>query len=250
MRDQLKWLEELQKHDAKIKELSDALKSIPAKIVATETDLARVESLLSQERTQLEEARKYLGEQRQLLEMEGSQITNAKHKLSQSKNPREANAAQREIEQTREMSQSREGEIKKLVEAVTAKEKVLNERSGEVQALREGIEKDKEVSNAKAAEVQAQLSVLQGEREGLASKLRPDVLKRYAVIRNKKGQAVAPVRLGACSACNMNIPPQLYITVRRGVTIESCPYCHRIIYAEELLAELAAADAEAAASAR
>ena len=237
MRDQLKWLEELQKHDAKIKELSQALGSIPAKINATLDDLVRVESLLSQERLQLEEARKYLAEQRGLLASEGEQITSAKQKLSQSKNPREANAAQREIDHTREMSHSREGEIKKLVEAVGAKEKVLNERSAEVQELRDSVEKDRGDSSAKMAGVRDELTKLEGERAGLASNLKADVLKRYAVIRNKKGNAVAPVRAGACTACNMNLPPQLYNTLRRGVSIESCPYCHRILYAAELLAD-------------
>ena len=42
MRDQLKQLEELQTHDAKIQELEQSLKAIPAKLAATEVDLARV----------------------------------------------------------------------------------------------------------------------------------------------------------------------------------------------------------------
>jgi len=248
LREQLKWLEELQKHDAKIKELTAALDSIPAKINATENDLARVESLLSQERTQLDEAKKYLAEQRSLLGLEGEQLTGAKHKLSQAKNPREATAAQKEIDHTREISHSREGEIKKLVEAVGAKQKILTERTGEVQELRQSIEKDKGSVSAKMAEVKTDLEKLQSERGGITAHLKADVMKRYAVIRNKKGNAVAPVRAGACTACNMNLPPQLYNTLRRGISIESCPYCHRILYAEELLADPAAA-ADAATTA-
>ena len=33
----------------------------------------------------------------------------------------------------------------------------------------------------------------------------------------------------------MNIPPQLYIVLQRGVTIETCPSCSRIIYWEEIM---------------
>jgi uncharacterized protein len=33
----------------------------------------------------------------------------------------------------------------------------------------------------------------------------------------------------------MNIPPQLYIIIQRGQTIETCPSCHRIIYWEDLM---------------
>lgn len=246
MRDQLKWLEELQKHDAKIKELNEALAAIPAKIKATESDLARVESLLASERAQLEDARKYLNEQRGLLEFEGHQVLAAKQKLSQSKNPREATAAQREIDQTREMSQSREGEIKKLVDAVTSKEAVLAERAGEVQGLKDVVEKDRQAAEGKLAEVRGEIEKLQSEREALAANVKPDVLKRYASIRNKKGSAVSPVRNGTCSACNMNIPPQLFNVLRRGNSIETCPYCHRIVFFDETKAETpegAAADA-------
>jgi len=61
------------------------------------------------------------------------------------------------------------------------------------------------------------------------------VLKRYASIRMRRGLAVVSVRSGTCQGCNMNIPPQLYIVIQRGQTIETCPSCHRIIYWEDLM---------------
>ncbi|HET6282400.1 MAG TPA: C4-type zinc ribbon domain-containing protein [Polyangia bacterium] len=33
----------------------------------------------------------------------------------------------------------------------------------------------------------------------------------------------------------MNIPPQLYNVLQRGLSIETCPSCHRIIYWEDLM---------------
>lgn len=233
MRDQLKRLEELQTHDAKIQELTAALESIPKKIQATENDLARVEALLAAERTQLEETRRYLEDQRSLLDQETSQVQQAKHKLAQAKNPREMNAAQREIEQTRELAQSREGEIRKLVEAIEAKEKVLIERAAEVGKLREGIAADRASSQGKIDELKARLDALTAEREQLAEGVSKQILGRYAVIRKRKGTAVAAVRAGTCTGCNMNIPPQLYNNLRRGNTVENCPYCQRIIYADD-----------------
>jgi len=38
-----------------------------------------------------------------------------------------------------------------------------------------------------------------------------------------------------CQGCNMGIPPQLYNIVLRGENIETCPYCHRIMYYEVAL---------------
>ena len=50
-----------------------------------------------------------------------------------------------------------------------------------------------------------------------------------------RGLAVVSVRGGTCQGCNMNIPPQLYNVLQRGLSIETCPSCHRLIYWEELM---------------
>ena len=65
--------------------------------------------------------------------------------------------------------------------------------------------------------------------------VKPEVLKRYGTIRMRRGLAVVSVRNGTCQGCNMNIPPQLYNTLQRGLSIETCPSCHRIIYWEDLM---------------
>jgi hypothetical protein len=79
--------------------------------------------------------------------------------------------------------------------------------------------------------------------------VRPDVLKRYGAIRIRRGLALAAVASGNCSGCNMNIPPQLFNVLQRGNSIETCPYCHRIIYWEELMKDEKPAAESAASSA-
>ena len=235
MRDQLKRLEELQTHDAKIQELENSLKAIPLKLAATQNDLARVEGLLGTERQALSEAEKYYGEQKSLLTDDEVQVAGAKHKLAQAKNSKEYMAAQKEIEQRREGVTSREGEITKLVGAVDAKKKLLSDRSSDVEALKASIAKDAEAAQARMGEIEAQIAALRVERDQLASEVKPDVLKRYATIRIRRGLAVVSVRNGTCQGCNMNIPPQLYNVLQRGQTIETCPSCRRIIYWEDLM---------------
>ncbi len=235
MRDQLKRLEELQQFDAQIQELDNALKAIPAKLQASQNDLARVEALLESERTQLTETQRYYSEQKTQLQTEEATVSGAKHKLSLAKNSKEYVAAQREIEQTRESAQTREAEVAKLVEAIQAKEKLLADRAEELKGLRSSIEKDGEIAHTKMAEVQKKIDALQVTRDKVAAGIRPDYLKRYGAIRMRRGLAVATVRNGTCLGCNMNVPPQLYNTLQRGNTLETCPYCHRIIYWEEIM---------------
>jgi len=235
LRDQLKQLEELQTHDAKIQELEQSLKAIPAKLAATELDLARVEALLASEGSSLKETERYYAEQKGLVTDDEVQVAGAKHKLTQAKNSKEYMAAQREIEQRRESMASREVEIGKLVEAVEAKKKLLSDRASDVGALKESIAKDGEAARARMAELEAKIGELRGERNKLATAVKPDVLKRYSAIRMRRGLAVVAVKNGTCQGCNMNIPPQLYIILQRGVSIETCPSCSRIIYWEEIM---------------
>jgi uncharacterized protein len=235
LRDQLKQLEELQTHDAKIQELEQSLKAIPAKLAATELDLARVEALLAAEGASLKETERYYAEQKGLVTDDEVQVAGAKHKLTQAKNSKEYMAAQREIEQRRESLGSREAEIGKLVEAVEAKKKVLADRAADVQGLKDSIAKDGEAARARMAEIEVNIAQLRGERDKLAAAVKPDVLKRYGAIRMRRGLAVVAVKDGTCQGCNMNIPPQLYNVLQRGVSIEICPSCSRIIYWDDIM---------------
>lgn len=240
MRDQLRRLEELQQHDARIQELENSLKAIPAKLASTQNDLTRVEAMLTSERAALTETERYYAEQKSLLTDDEQQVAGAKHKLTQAKNSKEYMAAQREIEQRRESLTGREAEIAKLVEAVDAKKKLLAERAADVQALRDSIAKDGEAARSRMAELEGKIAAQRAERNALAAGVKPEVLKRYGTIRIRRGLAVVSVRNGTCQGCNMNIPPQLYNTLQRGQTIETCPSCHRIIYWEDLMKDDAA----------
>jgi predicted nucleic acid-binding Zn-ribbon protein len=240
LRDQLKQLEELQTHDAKIQELEQSLKAIPAKLAATEADLARVETMLATEGSSLKETERYYSEQKGLVTDDEVNVAGAKHKLTQAKNSKEYMAAQREIEQRRDSLASREVEIGKLVEAVEVKKKLLADRVADVQTLKESIAKDGEIARARMAEIEGEIATLRGERDKLAKAVKPDVLKRYGAIRMRRGLAVVSVKNGTCQGCNMNIPPQLFIVLQRGVSIETCPSCSRIIYWDDIMKDPAA----------
>jgi uncharacterized protein len=242
LRDQLKRLEDLQRHDAKIQELEASLRAIPVKLAATQNDLARVEGLLASERQALTETERYYGEQKSLMTDDEVLVAGAKHKLAQAKNSKEYMAAQREIEQRREGLSTREGEITKLNEAVDAKKKLLAERANDVATLRSSIEKDVEAAKERMAEIEAKIAEVRAERDKLAAEVRPEVLKRYSSIRMRRGLAVVSVRNGTCQGCNMNIPPQLYNVLQRGVSVETCPSCHRIIYWEEIMKDPASSE--------
>jgi len=55
-------------------------------------------------------------------------------------------------------------------------------------------------------------------------------------VKKRRLPALVPVLPpGTCQGCNMNVPPQLYNTLRSTLGTDICPSCHRIIYAAEAL---------------
>ncbi|MDH4232853.1 MAG: C4-type zinc ribbon domain-containing protein, partial [Nitrospirota bacterium] len=63
----------------------------------------------------------------------------------------------------------------------------------------------------------------------------PDVYSRYKalLLDSGDGVAVTTARDELCSGCDMHIPPQLYVEIRKNEDIIQCPQCRRILYSSE-----------------
>jgi uncharacterized protein len=235
LKDQLRLLEELQRHDAKLQEDEAALKALPEKLKALKDDLGKVEALLLRERQGLADTEKFRRDlEGQVKDTEGG-ILKAKSKLAQVKGGKDFNAAQREVEATRKMVSDREEELLKLLQAIETTKKSIAIHEGEVNELREVYAREEQATEAKMAEVRARMDAARAGREEAAARVQPAVLKKYSTIRMKRGLAVVPASRGTCHGCHMAIPPQLFNILQRGKTIETCPSCSRIVYWEEIM---------------
>ncbi len=87
-------------------------------------------------------------------------------------------------------------------------------------------------------EVQAQLNKLdaviagdQSQREATTAGLNAPLLNRYKMLREKRqGIAVVEARDGSCLGCNMQIPPQMYNNLYKGLELIVCPHCQRMLF--------------------
>jgi hypothetical protein len=235
VKDQIKLLIELQKHDARIQELEGMKKVWPLKLEALGGDLKKVEELLERERKQLEETESWRRRQEEERKSQEADLIKAKQKSSLVKNAKEMMANERELEANRKASQSREEEVVKLVGAVETAKKSITQHEADVVALKEHVASEGATAQKQTAEIDGQIAGVRKLREQAAAAVNPQVLKRYSSIRMKRGLALAPVKNGTCQGCNMNIPPQLFNTLQRGNSIEVCGSCHRIIYWAKLV---------------
>jgi predicted nucleic acid-binding Zn-ribbon protein len=65
--------------------------------------------------------------------------------------------------------------------------------------------------------------------QGLDKKL----MARYAKLKAaRKDVAIVAIRNGICAGCRLQLPPQLLAEVKRSEDLQSCSYCHRILYWE------------------
>jgi hypothetical protein len=76
-----------------------------------------------------------------------------------------------------------------------------------------------------------ELSLLEKERARYADAIDQELLKRYLLIKERKGGvAIGKVIHGICQSCNMGIPPQQFNELKKCNELLTCPNCHRLIY--------------------
>jgi hypothetical protein len=106
------------------------------------------------------------------------------------------------------------------------------------------VAKEEAAVGARIDELKAKVAAEKVGRDELAAKVSPNVLKKYSTIRLRRGLAVVPVVRGTCMGCHMAIPPQLFITLQRANSVETCPTCNRIVYWDQLMLEKKLEDGE------
>lgn len=245
MKDQLRLLEALQRHDAHIQEIEGARRAIPAKLEDMRGDLSRLEALLEHERAALDESERWQRDKADEIKVEESQLSRAKQKLQQVKNTKEYMATQREVDTLRKMASETEEKLQQFTQAATEARDKIAAHQADVDKLRAVVAREEELAAKRLAELEASLGESRQGRDSAAAAVRPDVLKKYNNIKMRRGLAVVAVESGTCRGCNMNVPPQLYNQLQRADSIELCPNCHRIVYWSKLFEDADGQPAEA-----
>jgi uncharacterized protein len=174
------------------------------------------------------------------LSMQQARLSKFRDQLMEVKTNREYQAMQKEIETAQ--AEIRKQEDRLLEQMIEFDEVALHVKQAE-QAFRE----DQAANDTALAELAAQLQEaraalprLAAEREALAAQISRPILAVFdRVLKYRKLSAVAPVRAGRCSACQILIRPQTVNELRRNEIIYQCESCHRILFYEDVPATAA-----------
>jgi len=235
VKDLLKFLIALQQKDSLILEKRRFIDKVPMRIFEVDEPLKQAKTDLENMKKKHEAASRKKREKESALSELQEKIRKMKARASELKTNKEYQAYQKEVETSEKEIFNIEDQILQLMEEVDILSKEQKEKEAAVKAEIEKINSFKNELDAEAAKHEKELDELKKERAGIVSGIGPEVYNIYMTLLRDSGDGVAvtKARNELCSGCDMNIPPQLYVEIRKNEEIIQCPQCRRILYAVE-----------------
>ncbi len=237
MREKLKALADLQKVDLEVAALRKAADVHPRQIAELERELGSARSALEAERNRVADIERQKSQLEQNITDEKDKVKKWEARLSEQRSTREYSALAREIDIAKKANLTMAEELVELTKTLAGAREVAKAKEAEFATRQEQLGTRMSDLRTKLAEAESQVKQLEGQRASVSAAVDATLLRRYEAVRKKKLPALVGVVAGTCQGCNMNVPPQLYNTLRASLGTDVCPSCNRIIYAVEALAE-------------
>jgi uncharacterized protein len=225
----LKAIVEVQQFDREVAELTVLIDSLPKQAKALQSQL---DNFIN---THEERKKRLTANLKERKDLEGDikatqdKITRHRDQLYQVKTNEQYKALLHEIE-------GEEGSIRKIEDKILEKMVESEEIQSHVQEAAARLDGEKARVAGEIKKLEDEQKRKSDEREGvlarrkeLAAGVTESVLELYDRIRAKRPwPAVAEVRNGLCTACNIQLRPQVYNEVRTSEAIMVCENCNRI----------------------
>jgi len=230
----LKRLVQLQQTDTAILEKRRFIDKVPFRVNEVDEPLKNAKAELEKIRQKSTALAKKKKDREAALTETQEKIAKMKNRSSDLKTNKEYQAHLKEIEISEKEIGNIEEQILILMDEAETTDKEKAEREKSVRSEEETIQAFKKELDAEVSRLDQELSILKEERAKIVSQLEPDIYATYlALLRRGNGMAMVRADHEICLGCNMNIPPQLFVEIRKNEDLIQCPQCHRILYFEE-----------------
>jgi uncharacterized protein len=231
MNQQLEELIKLQQIDSKLLHLSRAIRAFPERLAVAEAPLKKSEVFLNNVKQKLASLEKKKRDRERELEDTVGKIEKLKVRTSDIKTNKEYQALLKEIESVEKERSSIEDYILSVMEDMDSASKLAKAEETKFEAEKEKIEALKKKIEDEKADVEKELLSVRKERDSVAASVEKEAYDLYAsLIEPCGGLVVTEARGEICQGCNMNIPPQLFVEIKKNEDIITCPQCRRIIF--------------------
>ncbi len=231
MREQLERLIELQQIDLQILEKKRMINDIPSQITKEELPFKESQIALDtikQKRDSLEKKKR--DKEREIDDI-NEKITKLKTRITEIKTNKEYQAHLKEIESAEKERYAIEDEILVIMEEIDTASKGISFEDSRLQEKKKEIEELKKKLTGEVANAEKELVPLKEARSRLVDSTDKDVYHQYVqLMESSNAIAVIEAKNEVCQGCNMNIPPQLFVEIKKNDTIIHCPQCRRILF--------------------
>ena len=233
MHPQLPTLIELQALDLRILDVKEQERKLPSLFQAAESPLHELTVLLQGLTADLDKSVKERRDRESDLEAHESQVAKLRARLSELKTNKEYQAHLFEIEMANKKKGAIEENILLLMERIEKVQQEMTQGKVKAEEAQRSFTAEKQRLDALADQFKREMVDLDARRRALTGTLDSALLARYDKIKaTRKDLAIAPIRNGICSGCRLQLPPQLVAEVKRSDELQTCSYCHRILYWE------------------
>jgi uncharacterized protein len=231
VKEKLQLLIELQGMDSAIVKKRESVDALPKELnlfMKTLDDAQSVYEKLTKRFSDLEKTKR---EKERVLDEIQEKTKKLKTRISEIKTNKEYQAHLKEIESTEKEKNLVEDEILVVMESLETMQKGLELEHSKVKAEREKGEALREKLLKDTAAAERELEDLKLKRAERIANIPKDLYTLYLkIMESKKGIAVVEARSEVCQGCNMSIPPQLFVELKKNERIIQCPQCSRILY--------------------
>ncbi len=220
----------LQEIDLDIDTKEAAVRQTTARLGENETVLS-ARSRLAAEQAHLEE----LTKQQRALEWEIDDLS-TKIKANDKdlyggriRNPKELSDLQAQTNVLKERCGQLEDRALAVMEEAETSRQTLARLTGELSSAERQWEADHQRLTAELAQLNEALTDLHAQRDQVRGGIDAQTLELYALIRRRRGTAVARVEQGICRGCRISLPVSELQQARAGRLVQ-CGSCSRVLY--------------------
>ena len=230
MRDQFRFLLELQHVDDRLRALATEEQKLPQRLQEYATACTVARQQLAQQQAAIEQSER----QQRTLERElvGHQdaIRKTQSKAHEVKTNKEYSAILAEIAQGKQRLEALEDQLLALMEETDQQRQASRVQEQRVQAaLQELVEQQQQIQQAQAL-LQRDIADEQERRQITVTNLDVKLYEQYQkVAAQHGGRVVAQLQDGVCNGCYLKVQPQLISEMRLQTQLFTCPHCRLML---------------------
>jgi uncharacterized protein len=240
---ELSKLIDVQEIDKVIQEVAQGLAKLPEELKAGEAALEELKAAHAARIQELEDLKAQRRDtETEMADMEEG-IKNSRQRLMEIKSNIEYKAMLKEIAFKEDQRDQRETRILQFMDLMETQNRLIAEQIGQMEEQEATLVQQRQEVAVQVAKLQRELAELEERRKKVRKTVPAPLMKRYEFIRQRRNSsAICAVHEGVCLGCHMNILPQQFIDLQKGLEILQCPHCQRILYWADEMGEADAAN--------